>query len=137
MLKKILIISCLIYIFSIQCKGQDTCLGLSNFQTDSVGNEKEKIKANLNFVITDDSIIIYSGKAQIYSFISFRILDKRCEWEKDFSEGKSSFKLLLKENGTEKYPILNLLYISKKNRFFELLYENSERRIFTIANSSD
>ena len=137
-MKKVLIIYLFsVYLASSKCEGQDSCLSIGLYRTDSVGNEKEKIIIPLVFNITHDSVIIYPGSNQTMPFLAFKILDKRCEWKEDFSEGKTSFRLRLKENGTEKYPTLNLLYISRKNHFFELLYENSERRIFTIVNLAD
>lgn len=137
-MKKLVIIYLLAaYLVPSKCEGQDSCLSMGIYKTDSVGNEKEKILIPLVFNITCDSIIVYPSGNQNMPFLSFKILDKKCEWKEYLSEGKTSFRLQLKENGVEKYPTLNLLYLNKKSRFFELLYDNSERRVFTIINSWD
>jgi hypothetical protein len=132
-MKKTLLLYCLgVYFAPSPCEGQDSCRSVGSYSTDSMGNEKEKILAPLIFNITHDSVIVYPGGNPIIPFLAFKILSKRCDWNKKNSEGRTIFKLLLKENEIKKYPTLNLIYLNQKYRVIELLYENSETRIFTI-----
>jgi hypothetical protein len=136
-MKKILLLYLIgIHLAPSQCEAQDSCRSIGSYSTDSIGNENEKIIAPLIFNITYDSVIVYPGGNPSIPFLTFKILSKSCDWNKKLSEGRTIFKLLLKENEIEKYPTLNLIYLDQKYRVIELLYENSEKRIFTIATSS-
>ncbi len=97
-----------------------------------MGNKNEKMLFHLNFLVKNDSIIIYREKKIANPFASFKIISTNCNWNKDFSEGYSSFKLISKSNDVIKYPTLNIDFQNPKNRYVELLYENDDPRIFTI-----
>ena len=136
-MKKVLLFLLLSHILLGQCKGQDACLSDTTFKTDSLGNESEKLDFPLYFSVTSDSINIYYWNEQTISFLSFKILTKSCNWKKYRSEGIISYRLLLLTNDRiEKHPILNMVFVSPSHQFVEILYENSEKRIFTLAKKS-
>jgi len=100
----------------------------TNFLND--GKDSIRLKLSLDFKVTSDSIVISYAKVN-RQFAVFRILTKVCFWNEDLSEGKSEYKLLLYDIRGNKYPTLNIIVDKKQPVYIELLYENSERRVFT------
>lgn len=100
----------------------------TNFLSD--GKDSARLSFPLKFSITNDSIIISYAKVN-RQFAAFRVLNKACFWNEDFSEGKSEYKLMLYDVRGNKYPTLNISSDKKQPVYIELLYENSERRVFT------
>jgi len=133
-MNKVLVCLLFLYFLSGQCKGQDSCTTVGIYKTDSAGDESEKLAFPLYFSVTIDSIIIYLQTERTIPFLSFKILTKNCNWEKYFLKGITTYKvLLLEDDGIEKHPTLNIVFTNPAQRFIEILYENSEKRIFTIS----
>ena len=100
----------------------------TNFLND--GKDISRLKFPLKFSFTNDSIIISYAKVN-RQFAAFRILNKLCFWNEDFSEGKSEYKLMLYDVRGNRYPTLNIIVNKKQPVYIELLYENAEKRVFT------
>lgn len=138
-----LIICCFYFFTFLTTKGQhitnqtikqDSCLPQSVFKTDSLGNRKEKLAFPLIFIFTNDSIIVAHSRNPTKEFMSFKIQKKdSCQWNKDFTIGKTSYQLLMIYKEYSKHPKLNIIYEPNGKKYIEILYENSEERIFTIA----
>lgn len=116
---------------------QENCDKDGLYQIDSLGNEVEKIPVALDFIFTKDSVIMCPKGNRIYILAEFKITDKKCEWEEVFVRGTISYKLLLIEKGIERHPVLNLIFINKTSAYIELLFENSEKRVFHRAKLPD
>lgn len=95
------------------------------------GKDSSRLSFPLNFIITADSIIVSFDAKGKDQFFAFRIMNKECFWNEDFSEGKSVYKLMLGDLRGNKYPTLNISSSKKQPLYIELLYENSEKRVFT------
>ena len=127
-------ISFLLFFFLLNSvKGQDKCSPQFLYKTKYLGEGKDNSRLifPLHFIITTDSLIVsidINGKDQ---FLAFRIISKECFWNKDFSEGKSEYKLMLYDLRGNKYPTLNIIVDKKQPVYIELLYENAEKRVFT------
>ena len=123
-------------IFSFAINGailaQSNCppqnLYITNFLSDGI--DSSRLKFPLKFCITTDSIIISYASVN-RQFAAFRVLNKACFWNEDFSEGKSEYKLMLYDVRGNKQPTLNIIINKKQPMYIELLYENSEKRVFT------
>lgn len=125
----------IVFLFITQCNiiiAQSNCpqqnLYTTNFLSD--GEDSSRLKFPLKFNITNDSIIVSYTKVN-RQFLAFRVLSKECSWNKDFSEGKSEYKLMLYDVRGNKYPTLNIIVDKKQPVLIELLYENAEKRVFT------
>ena len=127
-------ISFLLFFFLLNLvKGQDKCPLQHLYKTQYLGEGKDNSRLifPLYFIISADSLIVSidaNGKDQ---FLAFRIISKACFWNENFSEGKSEFKLMLYDIRGNKYPTLNIIADKKQPLYIELLYENSEKRVFT------
>jgi len=127
-------ISFLLFFFLLNfVKGQDKCPPQNIYKTKYLGDGKDSSRLifTLYFIISADSLIVsvdVKGKDQ---FLTFRIMTKACFWNKDFSEGKSEYKLLLYDISGNKYPTLNIVADKKQPMYIELLYENGQKRVFT------
>jgi len=124
----------IVFLFTNNCNifAQSNCPQQSIYNTNflSDGEDSSRLKLSLSFNVTNDSIIISYSKVN-RQFAVFRILTKVCFWNEDFSEGKSEYKLLLYDIRGNKYPTLNIIVDKKQPVYIELLYENSEKRVFT------
>lgn len=110
------------------------CLSQKTFRTDSLGNNKEKLPFPLTFIFKEDSLIVGNSLNLHREFMSFRIEKKdSCQWNKDFTVGKTSYQLLMVDKQQTKRPKLNIIYEPSGKKYIEILYENSEERIFTIV----
>jgi hypothetical protein len=113
----------------------ENCPSQTIFRTDSLGSRKEKLRFALTFFFKSDSLIVGNSLNLRREFMSFKIEKKEsCKWNEDFSIGKTSFQLILTDKmNAVKRPKLNIIYEPSGKKYIELLYENSEERIFTIA----
>lgn len=112
---------------------QAQCLTDTVFHTDSLGNRSEKLYFPLTVNIYSDSIKFCNSKNPLNQFLSFSIIEKQdCKWNSDFSEGFNSYKLEGNSKKGTLYPVMRIVYKNKLERWIELLYPNSEERVFTI-----
>jgi hypothetical protein len=112
----------------------NNCLSQTIFKTDSLGNRKEKLSIPLTFVFFADSLIVGNSLNLRKQFMAFRIEKKdSCHWNSDFTIGKTSYQLLMMYKEYTKHPRLNIIYEPSGKKYIEILYENSEERIFTIV----
>lgn len=131
MMTRILLLCFLIALFQRQAGAQE-CPKTFVCSMDSLGNSNDKIYFPLDFLFKEDSLIVYFKNRTDMEFGSFKVLEKKCEWNKDFSVGNSVYKLFVKStDGIERYPTLKIVYSDSLNRHLELLYDNDEPRIFT------
>ncbi len=123
----------IVFIFyASKSKGQ--CLPDSIFRTESIGTKTQGMPFSLIFYIGKDSIWVYNGNMGGSEFASFKIIRKdTCQWNDDFTEGYTTYKLMMDAKPVIKYPLLKVVYENVNYRYIELLYEDNEERIFTIA----
>ncbi|RYE27857.1 MAG: hypothetical protein EOP42_18465 [Sphingobacteriaceae bacterium] len=121
-------------IFTV-AKAQNPCLPDSVFRTDSLGNYKEKLPIQLIFNIHSKTIEVQNNHQDNVMF--FNISEKiSCNWFKNFSYGKTSYKVLTTNNPSNRRTALfNIIFEKSGKKYVELLYEGSEERIFTIKNN--
>ncbi len=127
---------CFIKAQSTSALPSDNCLPQTIFRTDSLGKRTDKLAFALTFKFTADSIRVFAGKEHNNNseFMAFKIEKKDiCGWNSDYTIGKSSYQLILIDKRYTKRARLNIIYESGSKKYIELLYENSEERIFTIA----
>lgn len=119
--------------FACTIKAQEKCPQINLYKTNFLGNGTDNpgMHFPLNFIIKTDSLIISIDTAGKNQFAAFRVLDKECNWNEDFSEGRSTYKLMLGDLKGNRYPSLNIIRSKKQPVYIELVYENSEKRIFT------
>ncbi|MGG9961873.1 hypothetical protein [Ferruginibacter sp. SUN106] len=135
-MKKYFLASLIFFCLGGSLKLYSQCFKESIFNTDSMGGKSDKLPFLLTFKIGSDSVYIYSTRNQQYDFLSFAIIEKQdCKWNEDFTEGYSNFRLRVeKPNSIVSNPVLRIIYEKPNNRRIELLYPNSEERVFTISN---
>jgi hypothetical protein len=115
--------------------GQSNCPNISIYKTEKVSDTLEAnsgLIMPLNFIIKEDSIIVSADALGKFKLIALRILSKKCNWNEDFSEGKSEFNLLLgaDKDMLPKYPKLIIEKQKAGINYVMLLYEDSEKRFF-------
>ena len=77
---------------STQIKAQ--CNGNLIFTTDSLGIDEEKMLFNLEFKITNDSVIVYPVKHPEADFLTCSIVEKqKCSWDSAKANGGFLYKL--------------------------------------------
>jgi hypothetical protein len=118
------------------CYAQNSCQPNDVYITDSIGNYEDQIPERLKFVFLKDSLHIYADSDNL-CLLSFTILGNECILNKDSSIQKIVFHLLMNEDFVKKMPTLNIIYSNREPQYFELLYPDSEIRIFTIMNHND
>jgi hypothetical protein len=133
MMKKITVLMIFLFIL-IKGFSQSNCPDSAIFHTSDLGNGIEQIKIPLKFKIYRDSILIRDDapdeKPSLMD-VSFKILEKVCQWNKDFSEGMSLYRVLSNDPETSRKAVINIRLKGKKGKI-QLLYENDEPRIFNI-----
>jgi hypothetical protein len=115
--------------------GQSKCPDVNVYKTEKVSDTLDMasgLRMPLNFIIKEDSIIVSADASGKYELMALKILSRECFWNADFSEGKSVYNLLL---GSDKglppqYPKMIIQRKKDEMGFVELLYENSEPRVF-------
>jgi hypothetical protein len=112
---------------------QTECPTKNLYRTNFINNVKDSSRLSLTlfFLVKPDSLIISFDPNGKSDFLSFRVLNKQCFWDDNFLEGKSIFKLMLGDVIESKYPTLIIQENKKKGTYIELLYENSEKRVFS------
>ena len=122
----------IMFFFKYDLCAQDNCPQQNFYTTNflSDGKDSTRLRFPLKFSITNDSIIVSYTKVN-RQFLAFRVLSKACSWNKDFSEGKSEYKLMLYDVRGNKFPTLIMSSNKKEPVYIELLYENAEKRVFT------
>ena len=133
MIKKVT--SLVIFVFIIN-KGvcQSNCPDSSIFHTSDLGNGIEQLAIPLKFKVYRDKILIRNDAPEekpSLMDVSFKILEKSCKWDKDFSEGISLYKVILDDSESPRKAVISISIRDKKGKI-QLLYENSDPRIFTI-----
>jgi hypothetical protein len=135
MLLKFFLVIIFTITFLINANGQNkNCPDSVVYHISNFGNGIEQITLPLKFKITSDSIMLRNDAPDdIPSLmdVSFKILSKGCQWNNDFSEGMSLYQVVLNDPKNPKKAIINIRINNKKGKI-QLLYENSEPRIFNI-----
>ena len=113
--------------------GQKKCQDTVIYYTSDMGNGIEQLNFPLKFEIKQGSILIMSPESntQVPAFASFKIIKKECQWDTTFSNGISLYEIISNDPSAPRKGIINIRIHDKKGRV-QLLYENSEPRIFTI-----
>lgn len=110
------------------------CLSDTSFNIDSLGNRSEKFYFPITMKIFPDSIKFINPKKAVEEFLSFSIVEKKsCQWNKDLSIGVSEYRLKSVLEDKILFPILRIVYESKLTKRVELLYDDSEERIFILS----
>lgn len=111
---------------------QSNCPVRTEYKTNFIGDGNDTIRLFFPLVITatTDSIII-SYLNENRQFLAFKIMAKECFWNETFSEGKSTYKLMLYDIAGNKYPTLTITGDKKQPVYIELLYENSNQKVFS------
>lgn len=121
---------------SDHCLGQSRCVPDKFYKTDSLGNDEDKMAGEMNFIFSDDSVNIYLRDNYSIPILAFKILGRDCKWDKDSISGSISFRLFVNDGIKDKSPTLNIVFINNIPFRIELLYDNSERRLFTIIHKA-
>lgn len=109
------------------------CLEKNIFFIDSVGGETFKIPVPLIVTIREDSVIMKYPTRSNKTYTGFGLVKKdSCQWNADFTEGYSIYRLSLEEGFRLEYPTLKIIY-EKSKKWLELLYTDDEKRILTIV----
>ena len=121
----LLLILTLTYINSI---AQSNCFqGL--IKTDQVGTGTEFILFKSEFELGVDSITLIDLSDKKYNIV-FIINEKQCNWNSDYSLGKSEYQIQVKDGRNAELTIIS----SEKGKVIELYYEHSkEKRVFRIS----
>jgi hypothetical protein len=133
--KTIIILAGMQFFYTSNLIAQENCPSVKLYKTKFVKDGKDSsslLSLPLNFIFRNDSIIISYDEIGKRTLMEFRIMNKECKWNEDFSEGKSIFKLMVGGIMERKFPVLTIRSDKeqgKKNEI-ELLYENGEIRIF-------
>lgn len=116
---------------TIQALSQDSCF-VGTINTNKVGNGKQYIFFETDFIIKDDTIIMTNGVDS--TALYFKILGKDCLWQKPTQNGKSSYEVVVLKNGRK--AIIHLK-MDAGNKIIELNYEDSkELRVFSVSGFS-
>lgn len=121
---KILII---FFISFYSASGQTNCLD-GEIKTNTIGNGNEHLKYDLKFIINKDSIVLINRSSEIV----FKILNSKCNWDVQFENGNSYYKIITQQTGK-----LGSLSIHKSNSqgSIKLNYDGDiEARVFSIEN---
>ncbi len=133
-MKKVAVLAIFILFFcDYSLLAQDKCPPKNLYRTNFINDGKDSLRLSLPlfFVVKPDSIIISYDPNGKKSFLAFRLLSKQCFWDDNFTEGKSIFKLILGDAIEAKFPTLVLEENKKQGTYIELLYEDSEKRVFS------
>ncbi len=130
-MKTFILFVVLLLTFNSNLIAQLNCPKENLYKTNFIGDgeDSSRLKFPLVFNLTNDSVIIKYLTIN-REFAAFRVLSKTCNWNQDFSEGKSEYKLMLYDVAGNKYPTLTIIQNKNKSVYFELLWENKEKRIF-------
>lgn len=112
---------------------QDSCLNNTVIKTSSVGNGNDSVALNLQFTLARDSVTIGDGSVQASHKVIFKVINRTCNWDKDFKKGESNYNV--EAMPARKKAVLKII-VSDARRVIELLYDNTEPRIFNIATFS-
>ena len=129
-MKAVLFVVCLLFVSILH--GQDTCLNNAMIKTSSMGNGKDSILFGLRFTVSKDSVTIKYGMEASHDVV-LKVLSRTCNWNKDFQKGESIYNV--EAMPEQKKAVLKII-INGDKRVIELLYEDSEPRIFNISNFS-
>jgi phosphoribosylformylglycinamidine (FGAM) synthase-like amidotransferase family enzyme len=113
---------------------QNSCPEEAIYKTSRMGNGKESLPFTLIFYIKNDTLRIADNEssAKESDNVSYLIIEKTCNWNTSFTEGKAFYKLLLRDNGDIKYPTLSIEIKQRQGRIV-LQYQNSEPRVFEMV----
>lgn len=111
-------------------EAQSNCLSDTTIISCRVGTNQESFAFNISFVFTKDSVIMKT-KGSEFSKLTFIILKSDCTWNEKFTEGKSIYEVMLRENERKATLVVT---ISTVKQSIEILYESSkEPRVFTVC----
>lgn len=135
MTKQIIALLILIVAFWGKSNAQDKSPDIKIYKTKFVLDGKDstaKLSLPLCIIITNDSIIVSMDEKGKARFMDFRIMNKECKWNEDFSVGKSVYKLLMGGVIERKFPTLTVISDKPQGLDYtiELLYEDGGKRIF-------
>lgn len=119
---------------SSKLSAQNNCKENLIYKTYSLGNGKEALPFDLNFSITMDTLRITDDENKVKSHftLQFLIIEKRCKWNSDYTQGISVYKLLSFNKEETKHPTLTV-EIDKDKSKITLQYEKSDPRVFKIS----
>jgi hypothetical protein len=134
-LKTIIILAGVQFFYINNLIAQENCLSGKLYKTKFVKDGKDSsslLSLPLNFIFRNDSVVVSYDEIGKRVLMEFRIMNKDCKWNEDFSEGASVYKLLMGGILDRNFPTLTITSnkIKKKNNEIELLYENGGVRIF-------
>ena len=129
-MKAIILAACLLAASVLQA--QDSCFNNAVIKTSSMGTGEDSIAFSLQFVTAKDSVIIEYG-AEASRNVVFKVISRTCHWNKNFKTGESIYNV---EVMPERKKAILKIIVSDARRVIELIYNNTERRIFNIATFS-
>lgn len=104
------------------------------YHTSDFGDGSSSLLVPLRFMFFKDSIHVRSGDPKVMSSIfdlSFKIVEKSCQWDQAFSNGSSLYRVVLNDS-TNRKAVVNIKIRDKKGSI-KLLYDDNEPRIFTVG----
>lgn len=132
----IVLIFCVLTTLSDTAFSQSGCPDSIAYKTNTMGDGKDYLPFDNIFQISQDSIIVYPPQQKTksnYRFLEFKIESKKCAWNKNFSEGKSDYNLIMLKDGKEVHSTLTVL-IKEGNGQIILSYgEGKEPRVFNMV----
>ena len=108
---------------------QDSCFNNAIIKTSSIGTGEDSIAFSLQFAVAKDSVIIEYG-AEAASNVVFKVISRTCHWNNNFKTGESIYNV--EAMPERKKAVLKIIVIDTR-RVIELIYGNTEPRIFNIA----
>ena len=124
----------LIAIINLNVSGQTNCLSGKHFETSGVTIGINNFKGLKRFIFLKDTIQVINlpERADDDGKSAFRILESKCNWNNEYTEGQSDFKLLsIDEEGIKSYPTLRVVVKDKLGQII-LQYSGEKERIFEI-----
>src|SRR5688572_3860058 len=116
--------------FSSFSIAQDSCTVMGRFKTDYLGNETDRLALPLLFSLTKDSVYISPPTdGDLYQPTKFKIISKACDAKTTDSTNKIRYKVFVSES-PDLLADFNIIMQNGKVLRFELLYGDSEKRIF-------
>ncbi|MEO7446160.1 MAG: hypothetical protein ABIU55_11730 [Ferruginibacter sp.] len=117
---------------SHRLSAQTTCPNKPSYQTKFIsdGSPGFRLPYSLVFEVVGDSLYIREGANSKVNFLEFKILSKRCSWNTDFTFGNATYQLEIFIKEKKEVPILNIIIKEAGITYIELLYPDSEKRIF-------
>lgn len=113
---------------------QESCSKYVTYKTSHLGDGKTFLPIPLKFYFDGDTLRIADNRygASATDNTPYYILGKECKWNKDKTEGESTYKLEVESNGEKKYPVLSIK-VKEGVGIINLQYKDSEPRVFRMV----